>query len=45
MTHLTECNAIQDIVELLAHDGFDSLGEAVRLERQHHLGVGPYEQK
>jgi transposase-like protein len=38
-------------VELLAHDGFDSLGEAIRriineamrLERQNHLGVGPYE--
>lgn len=51
MTRLKECNAIQDVVELLAHDGFDNLGEAIRriineamrLERQHHLGVGPYE--
>lgn len=52
MTRLKECNAIQDVVELLAHDGFDSLGEAIRriineamrLERQRHLGVGgPYE--
>lgn len=51
MTRPRDCNAIQDVVELLAHDGFDSLGEAIRriineamlLERQHHLGVGPYE--
>ncbi len=51
MTRLKDCNAIQEVVELLAHDGFDSLGEAIRriineamfLERQNHLGVGPYE--
>ena len=51
VTRLKDCNAIQEVVELLAHDGFDSLGEAIRriineamrLERQNHLGVGPYE--
>ncbi len=51
VTRLKDCNAIQDVVELLAHDGFDNLGEAIRriineamlLERQRHLGVGPYE--
>jgi transposase-like protein len=38
-------------LELLAKDGFDGLGEAIRriineamrLERQNYLGVGPYE--
>ena len=51
MTCQKDYNAIQEVVELLAHDGFDSLGEAIRriineamrLERQNHLGVGPYE--
>lgn len=51
MTRQKVCNAIQEVVELLAHDGFDSPGEAIRriikeamrLERQNHLGVGPYE--
>lgn len=51
VTRLKDSNAIQDVVELLAHDGFDNLGEAIRriineamlLERQRHLGVGPYE--
>ena len=51
MTRPSEYNAIEDVVKLLADDGFDALGEAIRriineamrLERQNHLGVGPYE--
>jgi len=51
VTRHNEYNAIEEVVELLAHDGFNNLGEAIRriineamrLERQHHLGVGPYE--
>jgi transposase-like protein len=51
VTRLKDCNAIQEVVELLSYDGFDNLGEAIRriineamrLERQNHLGVGPYE--
>lgn len=51
MTRPGEYNAIGDVVKLLADDGFDALGEAIRriineamrLERQNHLGVGPYE--
>ncbi len=51
MTSQEDYSAIQDVVELLANDGFDGLGEAIRriineamrLERQNHLGVGPYE--
>ena len=51
MTRPADYNAIEDVVKLLADDGFDALGEAIRrvineamrLERQHHLGVGPYE--
>lgn len=51
MTRPTDYNAIEDVVKLLADDGFDALGEvirrvineAMRLERQNHLGVGPYE--
>lgn len=51
MTRPEECSAIQDVVKLLATDGFDGLGEAIRriineamrLERQNYLGVGPYE--
>jgi F0F1-type ATP synthase beta subunit len=47
VTRLKDYNAIQDVVELLAHDGFDNLGEAIRriineamrLERQNYLGV------
>ena len=49
MTRPADYNAIEDVVKLLADDGFDALGEAIRrvineamrLERQHHLGVGP----
>jgi transposase-like protein len=51
VTRHNEYNAIEEVVELLAHDSFNNLGEAIRriineamrLERQHHLGVGPYE--
>lgn len=51
MTRPEEYSVIQDIVKLLADDGFNALGEALRrilnqamlLERQQHLAVGPYE--
>lgn len=51
MTCPNEYSVIQDILKLLADDGFNGLGdalrriinEAMRLERQHYLGVGPYE--
>lgn len=51
MTRPEEYSIIQDVVKLLADDGFDGIGEAVRriineamrLERQNHLGVSPYE--
>ncbi len=51
MTRPEDYSAIQDVLELLANEGFDGLGEAIRriineamrLERQNHLGVGPYE--
>lgn len=51
MTRPEEYNVIQNVVKLLADDGFNALGEALRhiinqamqLERQQHLGVGPYE--
>lgn len=51
MTRPEEYNVIEDIMELLADDGFNALSEALRLivnqamrlERQKHLGVGPYE--
>lgn len=51
MTRPADYNAIEDVVKLLADDGFDALGEAIRrvineamrLERQNHLGAGPYE--
>ncbi len=51
MTCLNESNTFYDVLKLLTADGFNGLGEAVRrlineamrLERQAHLGVGPYE--
>jgi len=51
VTRPEEYSVIQDIVKLLADDGFNALGEALRrilnqamlLERQQHLAVGPYE--
>ena len=51
MTRPDDCSVIQEVVKLLADDGFDGLGEAIRriineamrLERQNYLGVGPYE--
>lgn len=51
MTCPEDYSVLQDVLKLLAADGFNGLGEAVRrlineamrLERQNHLGVGPYE--
>jgi len=51
MTCPNEHSVIQDVLKLLADDGFNNLGEALRrvineamrLERQQHLGVDPYE--
>jgi transposase-like protein len=51
MTCPEENSTFYDVLKLLTADGFNGLGEAVRrlineamrLERQGHLGVGPYE--
>ena len=51
MTCPEENSTFYDVLKLLTADGFNGLGEAVRrlineamrLERQSHLGVGPYE--
>jgi len=51
MTCPEESSTFYDVLKLLTADGFNGLGEAVRrlineamrLERQWHLGVGPYE--
>lgn len=51
MTCPEESSTFYDVLKLLTADGFNGLGEAVRrlineamrLERQGHLGVGPYE--
>ena len=51
MTCPEDYSVIQDVLKLLATDGFDGLGEAIRriineamrLERQNYLGVDPYE--
>jgi putative transposase len=51
VTRPEDYSVIQEVVKLLADDGFDGLGEAIRriineamrLERQNYLGVGPYE--
>jgi transposase-like protein len=51
MTCPEESSTFYDVLKLLTADGFNGLGEAVRrlineamrLERQSHLGVGPYE--
>jgi putative transposase len=51
VTRPEDCSVIQEVVKLLADDGFDGLGEAIRriineamrLERQNYIGVGPYE--
>jgi len=51
MTCPEENSTFHDVLKLLTADGFNGLGEAVRrlineamrLERQNHLGVGPYE--
>jgi putative transposase len=51
MTHQTQANALDTIVELLAEHGFDGMAQAVtvllnevmKLERSHALGAGPYQ--
>lgn len=51
MTCPEESNTFYDVLKLLTADGFNGLGEAARrlineamcLERQNYLGVGPYE--
>ena len=51
MTRREEDSVIQDVMELLADDGFNALGEALRLivnqamrlERQQYWGVEPWE--
>lgn len=51
MTCPEESSTFYDVLKLLTADGFNGLGEAVRrlineamrMERQAHLGVGPYE--
>src|SRR6059058_4171050 len=51
MTHQTQTNALDPIVELLAEHGFDGLAQAVtvllnevmKVERAHALGAGPYQ--
>lgn len=51
MTCLEENSIFNDVLKLLTTDGFNAVGEAVRrlineamrLERQGYLGVGPYE--
>lgn len=51
MPHQNKDNGYNEILELLSNDGFDGIPEslrlllnaAMRLEREKHLGVGPYE--
>ena len=51
MAHQEEYSVIQNVFKLLADEGFDALGEALRmilnqammLEREQHLGAGAYE--
>ncbi len=51
MTHQTQATAFDEIMELLAEHGFDGmaramavlLDEAMKLERAHALGAGPYQ--
>jgi putative transposase len=51
VTRPEDYSVIQEVVKLLADDGFDGLGEAIRriineamrLERQNYLRAGPYE--
>ncbi len=35
--------SIEDVLELLATEGFEGMAEAMRLERSQHLGAGPWE--
>jgi transposase-like protein len=51
MTHQDESNQLSEAVQLLAENGFDGMAqalqllinEAMKLERQQYLGVGPYQ--
>ncbi len=51
MTYQTDCTLPEELLEQLAAEGFDALpelvriliNEAMRLEREHHLGAGHYE--
>ncbi len=51
MPHQNKDISYHDILELLSREGLDGAGEALRallnaamlLEREQHLGVGPYE--
>lgn len=51
MTYQTNCTLPKELLEQIAADGFDVLpelirvliDEAMRLERERHLGAGPYE--
>jgi len=51
MTCAEQNNTMGDVIELLINDGFDGIGEAIQLlinqamyiERQRYIGVGPYE--
>ena len=51
MTYQTNCTLPEEILEQIAAEGLDTLpeliriliNEAMRLEREQHLGVGPYE--
>ena len=51
MTRQTDGNTIETVMELLIENGFDGfadvlrilLNEAMKIERDHALGAGPYE--
>lgn len=51
MTYRVEDNALEQVFELLADEGFDGLGQALavllnemmKMERSSHLQAGPYE--
>ncbi len=50
MTYQTDCTLPEELLEKIAHEGFDVLPDliqtvinlAMQIERQKHLGVGPY---
>jgi len=51
MTHRSECNVVETVVQLLSESGFSQMAEAIRImlneamrvERSQVLGAGPYE--